>query len=114
MQGPPGTITDMFTTPPTPLRPAWVDDRAFARRRAIALKRLTRRGMPERKAEAWIHAWDVTTAGLVDFRRAPDFWQLGFEYALEEYRLGFDPPVFAVGSQSGADVGVVEGRAQTG
>lgn len=114
MQGPPVTIDDVFTTRPTSLRPAWVDDRAFARRRAIALKRLTRLGMPEPKAEAWIHAWDETTADLVDFRRAPDFWQLGFEYALEEYRLGFDPPVFAVGSQPRADVGVAEERARTG
>jgi hypothetical protein len=55
--------------------------------------------LPEGKAEAWLEAWDVTTAGLVDFRRAPDFWQLGYEYAREEYRLGYEPPLVATTSQ---------------
>jgi len=54
------------------------------------------------KAEAWLDAWDTTTLGLVDFRRASDFWRLGYEYALEEYRLGFDPPVLEGASRDAA------------
>jgi hypothetical protein len=37
-------------------------------------------------AEAWIDAWDVSTAELHDFRNAPDFWAVGFRFAEEEYR----------------------------
>jgi hypothetical protein len=71
----------------------------FSKQRAIALQRLVRRGMPLGKADAWLEAWDTTTVGLVDFRRAPDFWRLGYEYAREEYRLGYEPPVMAAASE---------------
>ncbi len=49
--------------------------------------------MPLDRASAWIDAWDVSTRELVDFRRAPDFWQLGYRYAHEEHNRGYEPPV---------------------
>ena len=42
-------------------------------------------------AEAWIAAWDLSTADLADFRSAPDYWQQGYRFALEEYRRGYLP-----------------------
>jgi hypothetical protein len=68
-------------------------DRGFAVGRATALDRLVRAGMPLTLAEGWIAAWDVSTAGLIDFRAAADFWELGYRYAVEEYRRGHRPPV---------------------
>ena len=47
--------------------------------------------MPIQKAEAWISAWDESTVGLRDFRRAADFWDQGYLFALEEFRRGHDP-----------------------
>lgn len=75
---------------------------------ALAFKRLIKVGVPSDDALAWLDAWDVTTAGLVDFRRAPDFWELGYEYALEEYRLGFNPPVVSVSGQVTAELAVTD------
>ncbi len=49
--------------------------------------------MPVSRASAWIDAWDVSTCDLIDFRRAPDFWQLGYRYAREEHNRGYEPPV---------------------
>ena len=69
-----------------------LDDRAFAKGHDTALRRLIRLGVPSDQATAWVTAWDVTTVGLVDFRRADDFWRLGYEYAREEYARGFAPP----------------------
>ena len=98
---------------PTPVRAPWVADRAFAIERGLTLTKLVRLGIPSTRAEAWVHAWDVMTAGLVDFRRASDFWELGYQYAVEEYRLGFDPPEFAVRLPR-ADVRRSDQQAQTG
>jgi hypothetical protein len=47
--------------------------------------------MPRAMAEAWIDAWDESTAELHDFRDAPDFWTQGFRFALEEYQRGYRP-----------------------
>lgn len=104
----------MFATRPTPLRAAWIAERAFAVGRARTLKRLLLCGIPEGKAKAWVDAWDVTTAGLVDFRRAPDFWQLGFEYALEESRLGYEPPLLPAAGQRPVELGAPDEQAHTG
>jgi hypothetical protein len=66
--------------------------RAFAVGRARAIARLERGGLPARDARAWIEAWDLTTTGLDDFRRSADFWELGRQYALEEWKRGYAPP----------------------
>ena len=42
-------------------------------------------------AEAWIEAWDESTAELHDFREAPDFWIQGYRFAREEYERGYRP-----------------------
>ncbi len=47
--------------------------------------------MPRAMAEAWIAAWDLSTAELADFRVAPDYWKQGYRFALEEYRRGYRP-----------------------
>jgi phosphohistidine phosphatase SixA len=64
----------------------------FAAGRATAVDRVVRSGIPRAMAEAWIEAWDESTAELHDFRDAPDFWTQGFRYALEEYQRGYRPP----------------------
>jgi hypothetical protein len=64
----------------------------FAARRATVIERLVRAGIARRHAEAWIAAWVQSTAGLNDFRAAADYWDLGFQYALEERRRGYHPP----------------------
>jgi hypothetical protein len=64
---------------------------AFWRRRDATVERLARAGMPRALAEAWIAAWDLSTAELADFRLAPDFWTQGYRFALEEYRRGYRP-----------------------
>jgi hypothetical protein len=66
--------------------------RRFAARRLAVVDRLVRGGMPRTFAEAWIEAWDASTAALVDFRAAADFWDLGYRYAMEEYRRGHRAP----------------------
>jgi hypothetical protein len=68
---------------------------AFAKGRDAALSRLIRVGVPPADAAAWVTAWDVTTTGLVDFRRSDDFWRLGYQYAREEHARGFAPPALA-------------------
>ena len=65
--------------------------RKFEAGRATAIDRLTRGGIPGAMAEAWIEAWDESTADLHDFRDAPDFWTQGYRYALEEYQRGYRP-----------------------
>ncbi len=37
-------------------------------------------------------AWDNSTVGLTDFRATPDYWELGFQFAIEERRRGYLPP----------------------
>jgi hypothetical protein len=67
-------------------------EQIFAARRAAVVERLVRAGIARRHAEAWIAAWVNSTAGLNDFRAAADYWDLGFQYALEERRRGYHPP----------------------
>jgi hypothetical protein len=67
------------------------EGRKFAAGRVAALDRLVRAGIPRRMAEAWIEMWDVSTAELYDFRSAPDFWAVGYRYAVEEYKRGYKP-----------------------
>lgn len=68
------------------------EERRFAARRAEVVDRLVAAGMARMLAEGWIAAWDQSTAGLVDFRATPEFWELGYRYALEEHRRGYRPP----------------------
>jgi len=82
---------------PARIHPLRAGERAFLKGRAAALKRLASTGVPAPEAEAWVRAWDATTDGLVDFRRAADFWQLGYRYAREEYARGFAPPAIESG-----------------
>ena len=67
-------------------------EQVFAARRATAVERLVLAGIARRHAEAWIAAWVMSTAGLNDFRAAADYWDLGFQYAIEERRRGYQPP----------------------
>jgi hypothetical protein len=59
--------------------------------RARAFQRLIAAGLPSALAEGWMDAWDESTADLLDFRSASDFWEIGFQFALEEYRRGYRP-----------------------
>ncbi len=60
--------------------------RAIATARARVVERLVRDGMPSRTAEPLVDEWLRSTDMLVDFRAAPDFWHLAYQFALEEYR----------------------------
>jgi hypothetical protein len=77
--------------PDTPVRRARRAPSTFADRRERTVARLIRAEISRELAETWVHNWDVTTRGLVDFRGADDFWDLGFQYAVEEYRRGYRP-----------------------
>jgi hypothetical protein len=59
--------------------------RKFAARREHTIVRLVGAGLPRNLAEGWIEAWDESTAGLFDFRNAPDFWAVGYRFAQAEY-----------------------------
>lgn len=65
---------------------------AWDKSRARTVARLERLGVPPSHARAWVHAWDVSTAGLDGFRLASDYWEVGYAYARDEYRSGFAPP----------------------
>ncbi len=39
-----------------------------------------------RTAEPLVDEWLRSTEMLADFRKAPDFWNVAFQFALEEYR----------------------------
>ena len=65
---------------------------AFDRGRRTALSRLTARGMALDEASEWIGAWDRMTRGMDDFRGKPDFWDVGYEHAVEESARGYKPP----------------------
>ena len=83
----------MLTTDPgrrRSLGPARPRD-SFLARRAGAIDRLVRAGMPRTIAQGWIAAWDDSTSELTDFRAAEDFWDLGYRYAVEEHRRGYRP-----------------------
>ena len=62
------------------------DGRTFAARRVDTIDRLVRAGMPKAMADAWIDAWDASTADLPDFRKAPDYWAVGYRFAQEEWK----------------------------
>jgi len=66
------------------------DGRTFAARRVDTIDRLVRAGMPKAMADAWIDAWDASTADLPDFRRAPDYWAVGDRFAQEEWKRASD------------------------
>ena len=86
----------MFTKVRSDRRPeelaAAREDRRFAAGRAEVVDRLVAGGMARTLAEWWISAWDQSTTGLTDFRATPEFWHLGYRYALEEHRRGYRPP----------------------
>jgi hypothetical protein len=83
---------------------------AFAKGRDATLSRLVRGGISPADAAAWVTAWDVTTAGLVDFRRSDDFWRLGYQYAREEHARGFRPPALTEGMAQPAPALVAAGE----
>ena len=66
------------------------DGRTFAARRVDTIDRLVRAGMPKAMADSWIDAWDVSTADLPDFRKAPDYWAVGYRFAQEEWKRASD------------------------
>ena len=47
--------------------------------------------MSEQFAQYWIAAWVESTGELEDFRRAPDFWEVAYQFAIEENRRGNFP-----------------------
>lgn len=68
--------------------PGVARDRArqgFAAARVRVVERLARAGMPSATAEPLVDEWLRSTEMLADFRAAPDFWRLAFQFALEEY-----------------------------
>jgi hypothetical protein len=67
-------------------------DDEFRARKAGIVVRLVRVGVPRRDAQAWIDYWDASTAMLAEFRRAPDYWDLGYEFALAEWMTGNEAP----------------------
>jgi hypothetical protein len=85
-------VTERATRRPTRFPSIERQERTFLARRAAAVERLVLSGIARRHAEAWITAWVESTAGLTDFRAAADYWELGFEYAIEERRRGYHPP----------------------
>lgn len=79
--------------PIAPKRPAYPERRRAGAltSRAATIERLIGSGMRAGLATAWIDTWDRSTVDLVDFRSAPDFWTLAYEYAIEEYQRGYRP-----------------------
>jgi hypothetical protein len=68
--------------------PAAARDRAqqgFAAARTRVVERLVRSGMPAGTAGPLVDEWLRSTEMLADFRAAPDFWRLAYQFALEEY-----------------------------
>jgi len=49
------------------------------------IDRLVRASMPSGTAEPLVDEWLRSTEMLVDFRAAPDFWHLAYQFAVEEY-----------------------------
>jgi hypothetical protein len=68
--------------------------RVFEAHRRGALQRLLKAGITLDVALAWIGAWDRMSRDLPDFRAKPDFWEVGYAYAIDEINRGFEPPVF--------------------
>jgi hypothetical protein len=61
-------------------------DRAAAAVRVKVIDRLRRAGIPTANGELLVDEWLASTEILHDFRAAPDFWQLAYEFAVDEYR----------------------------
>jgi hypothetical protein len=58
----------------------------FATARGRVIEQLVRNGMPPGTAEPLVDEWLRSTEMLKDFRAAPDFWHLAYQFALEEHR----------------------------
>jgi hypothetical protein len=85
-------LTERATQGSTQVPRAMRQGQSFAARRTATVERLVRAGIPLQFAQVWIAIWDESTAGLGDFRAASDYWELAFQYALEERRRGYVPP----------------------
>jgi hypothetical protein len=58
---------------------------AFAVARDRVIDRLTLTGMPRKIGESLVDEWLRSTDMLPDFQAAPDFWQLAYRFAADEY-----------------------------
>jgi hypothetical protein len=54
--------------------------------RDLAIARLAGAGMPRASGEVLIDEWLRSTAMLPDFLAAPDYWEVAFRFATDEYR----------------------------
>jgi hypothetical protein len=59
---------------------------AFAASRARAIERLRMAGVPMWTAEPLVDEWLRSTEMLPDFVAAPDYWDVAYQFAVEEYR----------------------------
>jgi hypothetical protein len=85
LQGSLGTIPVMYRAR---VFRAGESDRAqnlFAVARERVIDRLVVTGMPRAIGESLIDEWLRSTDMLTDFQAAPDFWQLAYRFATEEY-----------------------------
>src|SRR3954471_4582478 len=83
-QGRSGKIAGMYESG---ANSASARDRArhgFAAARTRVVEQLVRAGMPSGTAEPLVDEWLRSTEMLADFRAAPDFWRLAYQFALEE------------------------------
>ena len=99
-------LTERATRGSTQVPRAKREEQGFVARRTETVERLVRAGIPREFAQAWMAIWDESTAGLRDFRAASDYWELAFQYALEERRRGYVPP----GSQGRGKQGSLRAR----
>ena len=102
----PATSQAMY---PSRVDPVGARDRArqgFAAARTGVVERLVRNGMPSGTAEPLVDEWLRSTEMLMDFRAAPDFWHLAYQFAQEEYhRRRTARLVFLVGGVADARSG---------
>jgi hypothetical protein len=61
-------------------------ERSAAAARISVIDGLRRAGIPTATGELLVDEWLASTVMLLDFRAAPDFWQLAYEFAVDEYR----------------------------
>jgi hypothetical protein len=54
--------------------------------RDLVITRLARAGMPRPTGELLVDEWLRSTAMLPDFVAAPDYWDVAFRFATDEYR----------------------------
>lgn len=59
---------------------------AFAMARELVIARLSRAGIPQMTGEALVDEWLRSTSMLPDFLAAPDYWDVAFRFATDEYR----------------------------